>query len=150
MSPSLLVLALLLAVGSAGLAGLSARADDEPEYELRMSGPIDVDVGRRGSASLTVVPAAGKSIYRHAPITVRLSVEPKAGLKLLRRRFGRPDAADPRADAPRFDLLFDAEQPGSYELVATTRFWICGKRTCRPVHDTARVRVEVAGKDAGP
>jgi hypothetical protein len=128
------VVVALLVAGSATAAA--------PEYELKTGGAVEVATGARGSASLTIAPAAGRRIDGAAPLSVRLSA-PK-GLKLERRRLSLADAADPRAEAPRFDLAFTAEQPGAYALTVEARFWICAKKTCRPVRDKVEIAVTVA------
>lgn len=132
----------MAAVVGAGVGtGAPARAD-AAEHELRTGGAVVVKVGERGAGSLTIVPGSGRSIH-DAALTVRLSVEPAEGLRLERRRYGRADAADPRADAPRFDLAFVADKPGRYDLVAEARFWLCARRTCVPIRDRARIPVVV-------
>ena len=114
-----------------------------PEFTLVPGDPVEAAGGAPASASLTVSPAPGYSLHKGAGVTVRLSVEPAQGLKLPRRRLSREDAADPRADAPRFDLPFVGESAGAYTLRADVRFWVCGARTCRPARGQAQIPVVI-------
>ncbi len=126
------------------LVVLSAPAAGEaPDYELRTSGAVTLGAGEGGTASLAIVPARGHRIHESAPVTVSLRVSPEGGLRLSRRRLSRQHAADPRAVAPRFVLPLRAETAGEYTLTARVRFWICARRTCRPVDDEARIPVRV-------
>lgn len=102
----------------------TASAED---YELKVA-----------DASLTVVPAAGHEIHRGAGIIVRLA--PPDGVTLKKKRLQLADAADPRADAPRFDIAFTAP-PGSYTVAADVRFWLCAKKTCKPIRAKADVPI---------
>ncbi len=131
------VLAVLLLAAPAAAEGVS------PEFTLVPGDPVDAAVGAQASASLTVSPAAGYSLHKGAGVTVRLSLEPAQGVKLPRRRLSRDDAADPRADAPRFDLPFVGEASGAYTLRADVRFWVCGKRTCRPARGQAQIPIVI-------
>jgi hypothetical protein len=110
-----------------------------PEFTLIPGDPVEAQLGAAASASLTISPAAGYSLHKGVGVTIRLSVEPAQGVKLPRRRLSRDDAADPRADAPRFDLPFSGEAAGAYTLRADVRFWVCGKRTCRPARGQVQI-----------
>jgi hypothetical protein len=147
---------LAAAIGSLVLwTAASARAEPAPDHDLRTGGEVTLRVGERGAGSLTVAPRAGAQIPPGAPLTVRLSVRPEedddpAGLELGRRRLHRTQAADPRADAPRFDLPVVARAPGRYRVEADVRFWVCRRRTCRPVRDRAEIPVVVAAPSPPP
>ena len=134
-------LVVLVALGSSAVA--LADAAEAPEHELRTSGAVELAPGARGAASLTIVPAAGRRLAAEAPLSLRVSVSPASGLKLVRRRYGLADAADPRAEAPRFDLGIEAVAPGSYTVSVDARFWICMVRTCRAVRDRVEIPVTV-------
>lgn len=140
-------LAALAAPGVPGVPGVLgvARAEPPAEHELRTGGDLALAPGARGAASLTIVPAPNRRIDASAPLTVRLAVSPAKGVKLVRRRLTRDDAADPRAEAPRFDLEVqaDPDASGPYTLTADVRFWVCGKKTCRPVRDRATLTIHV-------
>lgn len=103
----------------------AASADD---YELRTA-----------EASLSITPAPGHELHRGAGVVIRLAAPPEVTLK--KKRLGLADAADPRADAPRFDIAFTAAAPGSYTIRADVRFWLCAKKTCRPIRATVDVPV---------
>ncbi len=120
------------------------------EHELRSGGAVDVTLGARGAASLTIVPAAGHRIDAGAPLSVRLSATPASGLKLARRRYALADAADPRAEAPRFDLALEGQAAGSYTVSADVRFWLCALRTCRAVRDRVDISVTVVAPPPAP
>jgi hypothetical protein len=133
--------------GSAvGFSG-SSFADDPPEFEVRAGDAVEAVAGTRSSATFTVVPAPGRTIHKGAGLIVRLSSS-SGGLKIPRKRLGRNDAADPQADAPRFEVPFTAESAGSYTIAADVRFWICGPRTCRPARGAAEMSVTVRANAA--
>jgi hypothetical protein len=112
------------------------------EHELRTSGPLALAEGARGAVSVTLAPAAGRTIDTAAPLSLRLTSSPD-GLELGKRRLGIGDAADPRADAPRFEVPV-AGPAGSYRLRVEARFWLCARKTCRPVRDQVEVPVEIS------
>jgi len=114
------------------------------EHELRTGAPVTLAPGTRAAASLTIVPAPGRRIDADAPLSIRLAVTPATGLKLPRRRYAVADAADPRAEAPRFDLALEGAAAGAYTLTVEARFWLCAARTCRAVRDTVEIPVAVA------
>jgi len=80
--------------------------------------------------------------------TVRVEIS-SSTLELKRTRFDRRNAADPAADAPRFDLKIVAK-PGDHELSIDARFWVCGTRTCRPVRARRTVAVHAAEPAPAP
>jgi hypothetical protein len=125
------------------VAASVALAADTPEHELRVGAALTLAPGARGAASLTIVPAAGRRLDPDAPLSLRLSVAPADGLKLPRRRYALADAADPRAEAPRFDLAVEALAPGSYTVSVDARFWLCAAHTCRAVRDHVELPVTV-------
>jgi hypothetical protein len=125
------------------LLALPAHADDQKEYELRPGDAVTLAAGAKGAASLTIAPTAGHRLDAGAPFSLRLSIAPASGVKLPRRRLALADAADAKAEAPRFDLPIVADTPGDYKLTADVRFWICAARTCRPVHDQVTIDVTV-------
>ena len=134
------------AVAVAVAVALAAAAPD-PGYELRLPDAVDAAAGAAGAVSLTVAPSGGRTISTDGVLRVDLAAGD--GLALPRRRLLRRDAADPAADAPRFDLRFKAAAVGEHPLTVDVRFWLCGKRLCRPVHATRTVTVRVAAPDAG-
>jgi hypothetical protein len=121
-------------------AYIAPAASAPTAYELR----LPATKGDSGAVSLTIAPGAGHSVSRDGPLRIDVSAVPNAGLKLSATRLTRSDAADPEADAPRFELGYTAELPGGYAVAIEIRFWICRKRTCRPVRETRTVDVAVA------
>lgn len=104
--------------------------------------PATLVPGQPGAASIALVPAPGVTIPPDAPLS--LTATPPAGVRAPRPRLRRADAADPRAEAPRFDLPLAADAPGSYVVPVVARFWSCGRRSCWPTRATVEVPVSVA------
>lgn len=128
-----------------------------PDYRIAVDRTVTVTEGERTAVSLTVAARAGYSISRDGPLTLSLSVDPDGAVSLPRSRYRRADAADAHAENPRFDLALVAGAPGQATLTIDAHFWVCARRTCRPVHDRRQVRVTIQAKappppppDAGP
>jgi hypothetical protein len=141
------IVAIVAAIGAALVHG---RADaDDPGWEVR-AGDVALAVGAAGAVSLTIAPAAGRIVSADGPVRVDV-VAADDGIAVPRRRYGRRDAADPAADAPRFDLKVRALAPGDHDLAIDVRFWLCGARVCVPVRAQRTVTVHVAAPpDAAP
>jgi hypothetical protein len=141
------LIAAWLAVVAAG--GCARAAADEPEVTLRVAGEVTVAVGAVAALSVTVTPAPGRTVSADGPL--RLEVVAGDGLVVGRRRHGRRDAADPAADAPRFDVRVRGRAAGDHALTLAARLWLCGPRMCRPVRleRTVTVHVEAPPVDAG-
>jgi hypothetical protein len=118
-----------------------AAAAAEPEYELRLPAEVDVTAGTDEAVSLTIAPVAGRTISADGPLLITVSADPDGAVTLPRRRYGRADAADARAEAPRFDLRFAAARAGEARLRVAVLFWVCGKRSCRPFQERREVQV---------
>ncbi len=129
-----------LLVAALGMLVLHARAADS-QYQIALPDRVEVEPGSEGSVSLTIAARPGYSISRDGPLAIELSAG--AGLKLPRTEYHRDDAADARADNPRFDLRFRALSAGDHPLELALRFWVCTRRTCRPVHERRTVTVAV-------
>lgn len=127
-------------LGAALVACTAARAD-ESGFELRVGSELTVEQGASGAISVAIVPAAGRTISADGP--VRVAVTAPDGVGLPRRRYTRKDAADPAADAPRFDIRVKAREPGDHAVALDVRFWLCGSRVCRPITATRTVTVRV-------
>jgi hypothetical protein len=125
----------------ASLAIVAAARAAPPEHELRVPAEVDAEVGRGETVSLTIAPAAGRRIDADGPLLVTLAVEPADAVDLPRRRYGRREAADQRAEAPRFDLRYTARLPGDHRLRVVARFWVCRRHACRPVREERSVVV---------
>ncbi|MBK7071619.1 MAG: hypothetical protein IPH44_04875 [Myxococcales bacterium] len=140
------------AAAAAALALLAAcraaRADD-PGFELRIVVPSEVAPGEAAAVSVTLAPAAGRTIAAEGPL--RLALDADDALALPRRRYLRKDAADPAADAPRFDVKLRPKAAGDHRLTIDARFWLCAAKTCRPVTATRAVIIHAPAPpiDAG-
>lgn len=113
-----------------------------PTIELRAPDEVAAVAGAPVVVSLTVAPPAGRTVSSDGPVLVALTLP--AGLSASRRRYARRDAADPAADAPRFDLKLRAVTPGEHAVRVTVRAWLCGPKVCRPVRAERTVVVKVA------
>ncbi len=133
MKLGLLVPALLVAWGA------RARADDAA-YELRAA-DATVGVGGQASISLTIAPAAGKIVSHDGPLLLTLGSDD--GVALTRKRYARKDAADPAADAPRFDLKVKGAAAGDHAIEVDVRFWLCGPKVCRPIRAHRAITLHV-------
>src|SRR6188768_2592968 len=102
-------------------------------YQISLPERVDAVQGERTVVSLTLSPDPGGEISRTGPLVVQLAAEPEAAFELPKRRYQRADAADAKADAPRFELVARALQPGNHTLHVSVRFWLCRRHTCRPV-----------------
>lgn len=129
-------------LAAAGLAACAPAHADEPGYELRVVDEVALELGATGSISVAIVPAAGRTVSGDGP--VRVAVSAPDGVGLPRRRYARKDAADPAADAPRFDVRLRAREPGDHAVELDVRFWLCGARVCRPITATRTVLARVA------
>ena len=141
-------LLLVLAAGPAVPAG--AAAAPPPEFQLVLPDRLELDEGQAGALSLTVAPRADRALSREGPLLVELAAEPDGALELPRRRYRRAHAADPRADAPRFDLRLRARTAGEHRVTLAVSFWLCGRRTCWPVRARRAVPVHVRPPPAPP
>lgn len=121
-------------------------------YAIKATERLEVEVGAEAAVSLTIVPAAEHSISQSGPLLIELAITPAEGLRLHKRRYRRADAADERADAPRFDLRVRGAAAGSYRIELELAFWVCRRWSCWPVTETRQVAVRVrapAPPDAG-
>ena len=132
------------------LGACAAAAADEPEVTLRVATELTVGLGDSAAVSVTVTPAAGRTVSADGPL--RMTVASGDGLALPRRRFGRKDAADAAADAPRFDIRVKGRAAGDHVLALDVRLWLCGPTLCRPVRleHAVTIHVEAPPLDAGP
>jgi hypothetical protein len=142
---------LIVAVAILGTGLGLAVAEEEPDHDVRLQTELLLEPGARGTLSLTIAAKAGYSISKEGPLEITMSVEP-AGISLPKHRYRRRDSADARADSPRFDLRVRAREAGEFEVVVKSRFWVCRKKTCRPVRNEQRaaITVQTPASDAGP
>ena len=111
------------------------------QYEVVIPDAIEAELDAPETVSLTIAATPGYEISHDGPLRVELTIAPASGVKLPKRRYVRDDAADARADNPRFDLRFTASEPGDYRLGVDARFWVCTRRTCRPVREKREVSI---------
>lgn len=123
------------------LAACTAARADENGYELRVASELTIEQGASAAISVAIVPATGRTISADGPVRVAVTAPDAIGLP--RRRYARKDAADPAADAPRFDVRVKAREPGDHKVALAIRFWLCGSRVCRPITATRTVTVHV-------
>lgn len=116
------------------LAG-TAHADDG---EVRVDAEVTVTAGAASNVSVTLAGLGGRVVSKDGPVRVTVS---SSTLTIPRARYTRKQAADPAADAPRFDLRLTAPAAGDHQLAIDARFWVCGKKVCVPVHLTRAVTV---------
>lgn len=132
----------------AALVAAGARAEGDGEgWELRVADQLDVVVDTSTTLSLTIAGLDGRTVSRDGPIRVEVSSET---LKLPRLRYQRRQAADPAAEAPRFDLKVAAPAAGDHQLAIDVRFWLCAAKTCRPVRTRRTVTVRAAAAAPPP
>jgi hypothetical protein len=139
-----------LALAVVALAACAPAAADDPPFEVRIAAEQTIELGTTAAISVAVVPGAGRSISQDGPIRLGAEAADDA-LTLPRRRFARRDAADPAADAPRFDVRVKARQPGDHTVAIDLRFWLCRVKTCTPIalHRDVVVHVPAPPIDAG-
>jgi len=114
-----------------------------PDYRVKLPVLVKAELNKPVSASLTIAPRPGYVISRDGPLYIDLSAKTKSGLTLKQRHYRRKHAADKRADSPRFDLQLRGAQAGTFVVSVAMRFWVCAKRTCRPVKDNRTLTVQV-------
>jgi hypothetical protein len=129
------------AAALAVLAACTAAHADDPGYELRVAPEITIELDGSAALSVAIVPASGRTVSAAGP--VRVAVEAPDAIGVPRRRYARKDAADPAADAPRFDVKLRARAAGEHTVTLDVRFWLCGKRVCRPVSTSRALTVHV-------
>jgi hypothetical protein len=134
----------------AAMAGGASAAPPPPRYRISLPAQLATDEGQGAAVSLTIVPDASYSISRSGPLRLSLAVQPEAGLELPRTRYQRSHAADPQADAPRFDLALRGVKAGRYQLEVDLSFWLCRGQVCRPIRATRTVAVEVRAPARAP
>ncbi len=116
-------------------------------YEIRIDMAPAAIVGERHTLSLQINPAPKRSISTDGPLKVSLSVAPATGLTLEKTILRRADATPNEAGAAtgvHFAVGFTAIKPGRYQLDLDIRFWLCGRRTCRPVREHRQVEITIA------
>jgi DsbC/DsbD-like thiol-disulfide interchange protein len=142
---SALSLSTLAILATLSLGG-SARAE-EKLYEIRKT-DAKVAVGGKATASVTIATKNGWHVNGEAPIT--LSLTPPPGITLPKTKLARADLAASTQESARFDVAFEAAEPGSKVIAAEARFVICQETACKPVKETLSLTVDVAAPAPAP
>lgn len=130
-----------LGVALAFALATPAAAAPLDDHTIELPAVAAATVGATVVLPLTLRPRAG---FRVAPGPIEVTLAPVGtGLTAYRRVLRAGDAADPQAVAPRFDLAVRAAAAGEHSLAVETRAWVCGRYTCRPIHDRRTVVVRV-------
>jgi len=124
----------------------AARAEDG-FYDIAKTEP-KVTVGAKGAASVTIATKNGWHVNPEAPITLALT--PPAGVVIAKTKLARADLAASTQVSARFDVPFEASEPGSKVIAAEARFVICQETACKPVKETLSLNIEVAPQGAAP
>ncbi len=124
--------ALALAATTA-LTATAARAADPGEeaarsYAIEATGPATLKPGATGTLVLAIKPTAKVHVHPQAPLKISLTATP--GLTLGKSALGRKDLADPKAEAPRFEVPVTAAAAGKQEASAKVDFFICSDQWC--------------------
>jgi hypothetical protein len=118
----------------------SAHAEDKL-FEIKKTEP-KVAVGEKGAATVTVAAKAGWHLNAEAPITLALT--PPAGMTIAKTKLERGDLAASTEQSARFDVAFEASQPGPKVVTAEARFVLCQASACKPVKETLSLTVDVS------
>lgn len=131
------VLTALMVMGAVSARAQPA-ATQPPDHRITIAEPAPIAVGERGAVSVTIAAEPGYTISREGPLTITMTAP--EGVTVSKARYVRADAADARAENPRFDLRYQLEAAGEHTLRLRLRFWVCADRSCRPV-DVRRTAV---------
>jgi len=118
----------------------AARAEDKL-YEVKNT-PAKVAVGAKSTTSVTIAAKNGWHVNGEAPIT--LSLTAPAGITLPKAKLARADLAASTLESARFDVAFEAAEPGPKVIAAEAHFVICQETACKPVKETLSLNVEVS------
>jgi hypothetical protein len=124
---------------------------DPPAWQLDAPARVELEPGVPGSFDVAVVANGGRTISRDGPL--RIDVVAPPGLEVKRRRLTLVDAVDAAASSPKFAIRIGADKAGTYPVEVAVRFWLCAKKTCRPVRKSTTIDVVVGAKvppDAAP
>lgn len=137
-------LAVALAVALHAFAAQAADpgAEAARSYKLDVAAtPAALKVGGAGALTITITPLEKTHVHPQAPLKVTLAASP--GLGLAKGTLGRADLADPKAEAPRFQVPFSAAAAGPQELTAKVDFFICSDQWCVKQIREVKVPVDV-------
>jgi hypothetical protein len=100
---------------------------DEPEFQI-------VGTVEHSTLSLTILPRPGFRLGADTPVLVRVD---GIAIEVPRKLYRREDAVDPRAEAPRFEIVFRRPPPTlsapNPRINAELTFYVCKAARCRPV-----------------
>jgi hypothetical protein len=125
---------------AAVLSGTSAHAEDKL-YEIKKTEP-KVAVGEKGAASVTLAAKAGWHLNGEAPI--KLILTPPAGMTIAKTKLERGDLAASTEQSARFDVAFEASEPGPKVVTAEAQFVLCQASACKPVKEKLSLTVDVS------
>ncbi|HEX4404782.1 MAG TPA: hypothetical protein VH560_08135 [Polyangia bacterium] len=123
-----------------GLLHGSARAEDKL-YAVTQA-PTKVAVGAKSTISVTIDAKNGWHVNGEAPIT--LSLTAPAGITLPKAKLSRADLAASSLVSARFDVPFEAAEPGAKVIAAEAHFVICQESACKPVREMLSLNVEAS------
>ena len=104
-------------------------AEAARSYQLEVvAAPASLKAGGAGALRIAITPVAKTHVHPQAPLKVTLSSSP--GLALSKAKLGRADLADPKAEAPRFEVPFTATAAGAQQATAVVDFFICSDAWC--------------------
>jgi hypothetical protein len=129
-----------LLIAATLLAAAPARAE-EKLYEIKKTEP-KVAVGAKGAASVTIATLHGWHVNGEAPITLALTAP--AGVTLSKAKLARADLAASTLESARFDVAFEASEPGAKVIPVEAHFVICQATACKPVKETLSLNIDVA------
>jgi hypothetical protein len=130
-----------LALGLAVCLAFSAPALAGELHDVTPT-PASAKVGAPGKASVTLSAKNGWKLNAEAPVS--LKVTPPAGLTVEKAKLSRKDLAQSDAHAARFDVAFNATEPGTKNIQCEASFVICQESACKPVKETVTLAVDVA------
>jgi hypothetical protein len=129
-----------IALGLVAALSTARASADELSFEVVRGAAPSVRVGHSATVSLSLVPRPGHRLLDGGPVLVRPSGDGVAPAQPLYRL---DDAADPRADVPRFEIAFRGVRAGAATLRAECAFYICRDQRCRPVTAEAKWTIQV-------
>ena len=138
-----LAVALALVLLAQAARAVDPGAEAAQSYQLEASAaPASLKAGGAGVLRLAIKPGPKVHVHPQAPLKITLSSS--AGLVLAKAQLGRGDLADPKAEAPRFEVPFKAAAAGPQEATAKVDFFICSDAWC--VKQVREVKLAVAVK----
>jgi hypothetical protein len=133
----------LLVAALAGPASATDGSKAGSTYKVVTDGSTrTLQVGGKGKVVVDVVPLE-KGIHVNREFPLKYKVEPSAGLRVDKVEWKRPDAVDPSAENPRFEIPVTAAARGAQQVAVQMRFAICSDAWCVPQTRTVTVPIDV-------